>query len=238
MSELADRILDSLNAVQREREARAADAGWLARVQAIKAYQQLRFRHTYADLLADTRYAPAATFFLDELYGPRDFSDRDAQFARVVPALVRFFPHEVVETVAALAALHALSESLDSMMGRHLIIELSADGYAEAWQATGRADDRERQIVLTLAVGQALDRLIARPLLRQSLRMMRAPARAAGLSALQRFLESGFDSFAAMRGARQFLDILGCRERALVADLFDAAHGARRKRDIGLEQLP
>ena len=46
---------------------------------------------------------------LDELYGPQDFSDRDAQFARVVPALVRLFPQELVETVAVLARLHALS---------------------------------------------------------------------------------------------------------------------------------
>jgi len=49
------------------------------------------------------RYGPAAHFFLEELYGPRDFADRDTQFARVVPALVRLFPREIVATVAILA---------------------------------------------------------------------------------------------------------------------------------------
>lgn len=75
---------------------------------------------TYAGLLLTTRYAAAVRFFLDELYGPSSFTQRDAQFARVVPALVRLCPREIVETVATLAELHALSESLDTTMAKHL----------------------------------------------------------------------------------------------------------------------
>ena len=104
---------------------------------AIKAYQQRRFSHTYADLMPTARYGGASRFFLEELYGPGDFSQRDAQFARVVPALVRLFPRDVVETVNTLAQLHALSETLDSEMGRHLPHgPVLADSYADAWQAT------------------------------------------------------------------------------------------------------
>ena len=91
----------SLTIVRCEREARARGRRPWARPCALKAYQQQRFSRTYADLLASSRYAAASRFFLDELYGPQDFSDRDAQFARVVPALVRLFPQELVETVAA-----------------------------------------------------------------------------------------------------------------------------------------
>lgn len=236
MAELADRILECLNAVQREREARAAQPSWDERVQAVKVYQQERFKRTYADLLVDPRYAPAARFFLDELYGPRDFSDRDAQFARVVPALLTLFSHEVVETVATLATLHALSESLDSAMGRYLDGKhVEADDYVEAWQATAHADDRERQIALTLAVGEKLDRFTRRPLLRRSLRLMRGPARTAGLGALQQFLETGLDAFSAMHGAQEFLATVSLRERALIAALFGAAAPAA---DSPLEQLP
>jgi hypothetical protein len=58
------------------------------------------------------------------------------------------------------------------------------------------------------------------------LRMMRGPASAAGLGALQRFLESGFDTFRAMAkrpgGAEGFLEIIEARESALMALLFDA----------------
>lgn len=223
MSTFAALILGHLEAVEHERRVRAASPSLHARVQAIKAYQQRRFAHTYADLLATARYGAAARFFLDELYGPRDFSQRDVQFARVVPALVRLFPHDVVNTVATLAQLHALSEQLDSAMAGQLV-DAAADTatYLRAWQAVGRADVRKHQVALVLAVGHNLDQLTRNPLLRHSLRVMRGPARAAGLSALQGFLESGFDMFLAMHGAQDFLDTVSAREHALLNALFNA----------------
>jgi hypothetical protein len=219
----ASTILDQLRAVDRERERRGAEPTWADAVRRVKDYQQRRFAHTYADLLASDRYAGAARFFLDDLYGPRDFSDRDRQFARVVPALVRLFPQEMVETVYTLARLHALSERLDSAMGSFLVdTPIDARAYIDAWQRTGDAPARESQIALTLEIGRSLDRLTRKPLLRHSLHLMRGPARAAGLADLQQFLESGFDTFRAMRGASDFLGMVGERERALARALFDA----------------
>ena len=56
--------------------------------------------------------------------------------------------------------------------------------------------------------------------------MMRGPARLARLGALQRFLESGFDTFAEMgRQAdrvKHFLDTVTMREADLIDQLFDA----------------
>src|SRR5438105_3157985 len=224
MSADANSILGHLRTVDAERRRRSGASELAAHARAVKAYQQRRFSHTYEDLLATTRYGPAARFFLDELYGPDDFSERDAQFARVVPALVRLFPQQIVATVDTLVHLHALSETLDSAMGAHLAgSRVEAVDYVRAWQATGRRDDRERQITLTLAVGQSLDRVTRNPLLRHSLRMMRGPAQAAGLGELQRFLETGFDTFKAMGGAREFLAAIGTRERALARALFGAS---------------
>lgn len=218
----ARRILDLLTRVEHERSRRLADPTLGAAVALLKRYQRDRFARTYADLLASPRYAAAARFFLDELYGPQDFSQRDAQFARVVPALVRLFPEEIVATVETLAQLHALSESLDSAMGEQLrsTTAIAAGDYVHAWQAVGGEAERERQIALTLAIGQTLDRLTRKPLLRRSLHLMRGPARAAGLGALQGFLECGFDTFRAMSGAQDFLQQVGQRERGLAEALF------------------
>jgi hypothetical protein len=214
-------ILAQLDVVERERAARAGDPVLAETVVALKDYQQRRFASTYADLLSSPRYAPAARFFLDELYGPRDFSSRDAQFARVVPAMVRLFPAEIVSTVQTLADLHALSETLDTLMARRLKGQaIDRLGYVDAWQHSGDDAQRERQIELTLVVGSSLDRLTRKPLLRGALHMMRGPAKAAGLPALQEFLEVGFDTFKAMDGAADFLATVGARERALAKALF------------------
>ena len=73
---------------------------------------------------------------------------------------------------------------------------------------------------MTLDVAASLDRLTRRPLIRNSLRLMRGPARAAGLGELQKFLEKGFDTFKAMNGAQEFMGLVEKRERALTFSLF------------------
>lgn len=217
----AESILRHLQAVEDERDKRRATPGLESWVAAVKTYQQQRFTRTYSDLLQSTRYAPAARFFLDELYGPGDFSRRDAQFARVVPALVRLFPREIIGTVAVLGELHALSEALDTQMGIHLGSQsIDAKRYVLAWRQVGQAVARERQIALTLRVGATLDRLTRKPMLRRALHLMRGPARTSGLGELQHFLESGFDTFQAMGGADDFLLTVGQRERRLAEALF------------------
>jgi len=229
-------ILQHLGVVAAERQRRAHDAALESGVRAIKAYQHERFAKTYADLLSTPRYAKAARFFLDDLYGPHDFNQRDDQFARIVPALVRLFPHEIVSTVRALAELHAISEVLDTQMAAACAsTEMVAPQYLAAWQATGRTADRERQITLMLEVGGALDRYTRNPVLRHTLRLMRAPARAAGMGALQSFLERGFDTFREMRGAQDFLATIAARERGLALALFDTTAVAR---ETALGQLP
>lgn len=223
MSTTAAKILAHLKTVEDERARRAGEAGLNARVGALKTYQQRRFSHTYADLLQSSRYGAASRFFLEELYGPGDFTHRDAQFARVVPALVRLFPTEIVDTVATLAELHALSEVLDTRMAEQLASEtLASLDYVRAWQRTGEASRRQQQIALTLDIAKRLDGLTRRVLVRNSLRLMRGPARAAGLGELQHFLEAGFDTFRAMNGAQEFVSLVDSRERALASSLFSA----------------
>ncbi len=230
-------IAAQLRVVDAERQRRIEVPGLHERVTGLKAFQQRRFSHTYADLLASARYGPAARYFLAELYGPGDFTTRDAQFARVAPAIARLFPDQVAETVAILAELHALSETLDTDTALHL-----TDGpvapldYVRAWQGAGRAPDRERQIELTLRIAAQLDRITRMPMLRNALRLMRRPARAAGLSELQRSLETGFDVFRDMKGAQEFIGLIGARERALAAALF-AAGGDESSLDRALAAL-
>lgn len=230
MGDVGQRILDHLAGVQAERARRSHVPGLERRVTAIKAYQQARLAHTHADLLADPRCAPAARFFLDELYGPRDFTARDAQFVRVVPALVRLFPGTLSGIVERVAALHALSESLDSAMAEALPwdpdLPLEPAAYAHAWREVGRATARAQQIDSVVEIGVALDAHARRPMLRHTLRWMRGPAQAAGLAELQAFLEVGLEAFASLPDAAAFLDTVSRRERELATALFSGHEAA------------
>jgi hypothetical protein len=200
-----------------------------AAVVEIKSLQAHRFRGTYADLLAGGPYAAAARFFLEELYSDKDYSERDSQFARIAGAIEKFFPAQVAETAVGLAQLHALTEELDQQMASEWLAQGAgekpgAQRYIDAWRAVDRRADRESQIEVVLRIGDEMARLTRTPGLRTMLRMMRGPAAAAGLASLQRFLETGFDTFASMargRGAESFLRTVGERESALITMLFD-----------------
>jgi hypothetical protein len=52
-------------------------------LRAVRAYQSKRFQVTYHDLFASVAYGPACNFFLTEIYGDQDFSQRDREFERI-----------------------------------------------------------------------------------------------------------------------------------------------------------
>lgn len=218
----AHTIRDAVERVTRLRIEAAEQPDLQAATTAVKAFQARRFAGTYADLLASDDYGSAAHFFLDELYSDKDYSLRDAQFARIAGALQTLFPRQVVATAVALAELHVLTEELDRRMALAWIENPTLDEvngvarYMACWVAVGGESDRERQLGMVLSVGEDLNRLTRTTGLRLMLRMMRRPAMAAGLGALQGFLESGFDTFAKMSGhgarAQEFLHIVRQRE--------------------------
>ncbi|PKO65920.1 MAG: hypothetical protein CVU22_17745 [Betaproteobacteria bacterium HGW-Betaproteobacteria-16] len=195
-------------------------------VHAIKRLQAQRFRGTYADFLARPQFAPATRFFLEELYGEHDFSERDRQFGRIAGALERMFPAAVSSLAVDLAETHALTEVLDHELASHWMTQAehtpAALRYVISWRRTGAHEDRLRQLTVVQHMGSELQRLTRNASLRLGLKMMRRPAHLAGLSALQGFLESGFDSFAAMRNPDEFMQAIQTRERHWIDAFFEA----------------
>jgi hypothetical protein len=227
----------SVEKVAQLRHLAVSAPGLAQAVSDVKAIQAKRFTGTYDDLLHIPQYQPATQFFLEELYSEKDYSQRDAQFSRIAGTLERMFPKQVVLTAVSLAQLHSLTEELDVAMAQSWLNNATCndpiDRYIAAWHTVGRRADRDAQLSGALAVGQELVTLTRTPGLRMALKMMRKPATLAGLAALQRFLESGFDTFAAMgpkkpskngqpEGPAYFLETVKKREAALIDLLFDA----------------
>lgn len=206
--------------------ARASAQGEAGAVAQIKRWQALRFEHSYADFSAAPVSRPAVRFFLEELYGEHDFSQRDEQFGRIASALERLFPAAVGQLAVDLTEAHALTEVLDHGLALHWL-DLPdstpvAERYVLAWRAVGARVERDRQLAVVQHMGRELQRLTRMRSLRLGLRMMRKPAQAAGLDALQHFLETGFDAFAAMDDPGVFLRAIAQRERDWIDRLFDA----------------
>jgi len=210
--------------VARLRREVAADAHTRAAVHAVKQWQAQRLTRTHRCLLEDPRYAAAARFFLDDLYGAKDFSRRDAELARLVPTMVRLLPDAALETIADAIEMDALSERLDLALARELseedVARIDAARYADAYRRAGSRAEREHQLALIEAIGHSLDRLVRRPMIGRLLKSMARPAQLAGLAEMQDFLVRGFEAFRAIGGAFGFLEAIEARERVILQALY------------------
>lgn len=187
---------------------------------AVKAIQANRFASTYSEFLATPLHGPATRFFLEDLYSIADYSARDRQFSRIAGNLQSFFPDAVLGTAVALAELHLQTERLDYAMAKAWLAQGeqpdSATKYVSCWRLVSAIADRYLQLEAVIRIGHDLDRLTRIQGLRMTLRMMRGPAKVAGLSALQKFLEKGFDAFTHMAkkpdGVSMFLNTIQGKE--------------------------
>lgn len=201
----------------------------LAVLPGLRRFQQRRLALSFRDFLERPSTRPAATFFLEDLYGDKDHSGRDRDVARVAPMMARLLPAGLVLALAQAVELGALSHAFDLRVAEALhdagvgpeSIDLAA--YGTAYRAAGLPRLRRHQIHLIVEVGRTLDRAVHTMGVARMLRLSRVPARAAGVMGLQAFLERGFEAFRALEGADGFLRAISERETAASARLFEGA---------------
>ncbi len=205
----------------------------------LRRWQSARLARTHADLRVHPRYRLAAEFFLDELYGDRDFHQRERDLARIVPTMARILPANVLHTAALALELNALSHELDALMTRILVAEfglrdaLDEATYLAAYRRCARYAQRRRQIDLVEQLGRDLRRVVHKHFIHTALKLARTPARLAGLGELHRFLEAGFGAFRHMGAeAETFVTLITDRERTLLERM---RAGHPRPLDLGDE---
>jgi len=226
--EASTRIREALAQVSALREMAFHNPALSQALSEVKAMQANRFAETYRDMLASPVYSGCAIFFLEELYSERDYSHRDAQFAKVAAAVQHTFPAPVVDIAVTLAELHHMTEALDLEMA-HSWMALSqipspAARYQACWHEVGQQAKREWQLNTVLRIGSELSVLTRKVGLRWLLKMMRKPAELAGLGNLQNFLEAGFDHFGSLAkdpdAVKTFLLVIQKRESEWIKKLF------------------
>lgn len=218
-----DACLDSLGAVLarlRHAQQRSTAPSLQPRLRLLRAWQAQRLAAEYADQRALPRRRQAVEFFLEDVYGARDFGERDAQFSRAIHKLEATLPLGALRALRDAVELQALTLELDLSLAERLepgAAALDEDGYTRAYRDTGRRIDRARQVDLAVDIGRRLQHLTALPAIELVLRLAAAPARLAGYGALQGFIERGHAAFRRLGPeAPAFLDAIEARERAFL----------------------
>ncbi len=198
----------------------------LPMLSALRQWQTRRLAASFADFLADPQMRPAAEFFLTDLYSDRDFSARDRDAAKVLPAMSRLLPASLLRAATDAIELATLSHMLDLRMAEQLqqrrqpCAPITEADYARAYRHRRLRRLRRHQIELVLRVGHALDAAVKKHGVYKLLKAARLPAQLAGLSELQAFLERGFRAFDALGGAEDFLSQVAAREQQVSRRLF------------------
>ncbi|GIX36658.1 MAG: hypothetical protein KatS3mg126_2437 [Lysobacteraceae bacterium] len=194
-------------------------------LRALRRWQAARLRESFADFLASPAQRPAAEFFLSDLYGDIDVSQRDRDVERVLPLMRRVLPARLLDVAADAIELAVLSQAFDLRMAE--VLEPALGGapidtaaYAQAYRKVGCPRLRRRQVMLIHGIGVDLERAVSSPTIAALLRLSRGPARAAGLAELQGFLERGFAAFRALGSASAFVEEIARRELEVSRRLF------------------
>ena len=186
-----------------------------------------RLAQTYADLLASHRYGPSCRFFLDEIYAPRDFSQRDQDIEYLYAIMSSFLPEFLIKVVRKAIEMNDLTNELDMALSRALVEDLGVTDqitpelYAEAYRLCDNYAGRLHQIHLIGEVGHLVDRATRIPLIGVTLHLAQRPARRAGWGELHRFLEQGYTGFKHMGRANEFLHTVQERETAILDRIYE-----------------
>ena len=170
----------------------------------------------FEDMQARRDQAAAVAFIISDLAGV-EISQRDREFAKVVPMMVRMLPQSVLASAAAAMRLNAgvLENNLaicQAINAANLLSgKVSEREYAEACRCVTTYAECMELVELTVQLGHELQHAIEIPMIGVTLKAMRGPARLAGIGALQAFLETGFSTFAALENVDDFLNEIELR---------------------------
>ena len=192
----------------------------------LRRWQSQRLARTHRDLLNHPDYGKACRFFLSDVYGPRDFTQRDEDLLQVYRTVKSLLPPPIADTFELVIMLNELTLNLDNRLLQALVEELDVTNaitpevYAEAYRLCDNFADRVRQIDLIVAIGRDLNRLVHRPFVGLTLRMAHQPAHWLGWGDLQDFLEHGYNAFKNLADAEGFLHIIEEREKRILDQIY------------------
>jgi hypothetical protein len=209
-----------IDAIGTTRGTLASQPELMRRLAELQQWQVARLRRTYADFSVQDRYRHALEFFMNDLYGPHDYSQRDRDLSKVLDLFERALPTRAIETLSMALQLEWLSQSLDlAMLEAMTDAVITESGYAQAYRRVGRVADRRQQIAFIVGAGRALDKLVRSPAIGAALWAARLPAKVTGVLALHDFLQRGYQAFSALHGADLFLDAIEQRETIIMSNL-------------------
>ena len=221
MSQSVKEIIRHLHSVNTMQDI-ASKAGILTKIREVQAWQCKRLMCSHREMHEQKRFRPAVEFFVNELYGPKDFSERDKDIARLVPKMAKLLPEKALMSLSSALHLNALSFELDFDMAKNLSDKpINRDTYAQAYCECDNQTARQQQLRYIQTLGRDLADVVRMKGISTLLMISRKPAKLAGVLALHEFLEHGFKAFKTLGNVEDFVNPILAVEQEMLIRLFD-----------------
>ncbi len=164
----------------------------------------------FGDMQRTPDQAAAVAFIVSDLAGV-EIDQRDRDFARVLPLMIRMLPDSALAGAAVAMRLNAKVLEINMAISRQLAdsntsnTNITEQDYAQACRHAASYDECMDLVKITTQLGRQLEEVVRIPMIGFMLKAMRHPSRIAGFGALQEFLETGYTRFAALNDVDSFL---------------------------------
>lgn len=183
---------------------------------ALQIFQSNRLRRDYRDLSEVPEYEPLGEFFFNEMYGPRDFSQRD-QEGRRLHHFLGILPGVRLRDLEEVLELLELTYQLDDDLARRM---LAADvgtnfdeiSYEYFYRLADKYDERFRQLTLVRSSLYNVFQLSRSPILGLALRRSHFVSRLAGIGTVHTFLLRGYEALQNVAAIEHFAETIYQRE--------------------------
>jgi len=192
----------------------------------LREIQTARLRNTYADLFSDPQYFLAGEFFLKDIYGVQDFSQRNYDAERLYAIMSRFLPEIALQLLSDTIRLNRMTDQLDHLLSRILADmvdqkgEITQQDYIKGFRLCDNYAARKLQIDLATRVLKEAVQGARRRFFSAGLRMVRIPATRAGWKDTCDFLECGAQACKPMRNVNYFIQTIQQRELKILDQIY------------------
>jgi hypothetical protein len=192
---------------------------------ALQVFQSNRLRRDYHDLAQIPQYKLIGEFFFTELYGPRDFSRRDAE-ARRLQHLLHVLPGVHIRDIEDVLELLELTHQLDDGLTRLLLNAGVTPAFDEAayeqyYREADNYTQRLRQLELIRSCLYNIFRLSRSHLLGIALHRSGLIVRLAGFEMGHDFLVKAYDALQGVTSIDLFADTIFSRELSRLDRIYE-----------------
>jgi hypothetical protein len=191
---------------------------------ALQIFQSNRLRRDYRDLAEIPQYEPVGEFFFGEMYGPRDFSRRDAE-ARRLQSLLHVLPGVHLRDIEQVLALLDITNQLDDGLARMMVargvhVDFDEASYEQLYREADNYAERAAQLELIRDCLYNVFRLSRSALLGVALHRSGLIARLAGFEVGHDFLRKGYDALQNVSSIDLFAETVYSRELARLRRIY------------------